>query len=155
MTRSPRPWCLRCPGPAISVATYTTAGITGCATRAWIRSRVVDAVLQVDHDGIAVEEWRNLRGGLLSISGFHAEEDEPGSAHRFGVSAGLDRNMLVEPGALEMQALRLECVDVDRPADERDLVPGARQHAAEEAAHCARAEHRHPDRSAVRHRRKV
>ena len=56
--------------------------------------------------------------------------------------------------AFEAQAPRLEGLHMERAADQRDLVPGARQHAAVIASHGARAEHRCADGFPVRHRRK-
>jgi hypothetical protein len=106
---------------------------------------VVDAVLQVDDDRVCSEVRRDLRGGLLGVGGFHAEEHEPGALHRRRLGARLDADQLVELLPLEMQARGAERIHVLRAADQRDAMPAAREHAAEKAADRARAEHRRVD----------
>ena len=103
---------------------------------------VVHAVLQVQHDGVCVEVRCDLFGGGLGVGRLHAEEDEARTAHRVRVDARLDRDVLVELEALEVQAGLAKGIDVQRPADQRDLVPCARQHAAVKAPDGAGAENR-------------
>ena len=88
----------------------------------------------------ASTEAAAVRGARLILFCVKSTDTEQAAAQ---IAPFLDADAIVVN--LQNGVDNTERIHVERPADQRDLVSRARQHAAEKAAHRARAEHRHPD----------
>lgn len=82
--------------------------------------------------------------GLGGIARFHADEDHIGRSGRGDVGRRMGGHAGVERARLNAQAVVADRIDMQRTANEHDLVAVQRQHAAVVAADRAGAEHCKP-----------
>ena len=101
---------------------------------------VVDAVLQAQHDRVRAQVRRDLARDRIGIGGLDAEEHEVGVAHCVEPGRRGDAQRLGATGHLQLQATRLDRLDVRRTRDQRDRVARAREHRAKKTADGAGAD---------------
>ena len=105
---------------------------------------IVDAVLQRQHDRLRRQAAGERLAGVFGVAGFHANENEIGPIDRNRVGCRAGGNAVAERRRIEQQAVGVDGLDMRPAADEQNVMPGAREQAAEIAADCACAENRDP-----------
>ena len=103
---------------------------------------IVATILQAqDHRFVA-----NIRPDLVTrtfgIARFHAEEHELRSFNGGGITIRLDAYVFIEGLGVHVQPVAGDCLNVLRTCDERHVVPGTGEHAAEIAADRTGTHHR-------------
>ena len=102
---------------------------------------VVDAVLHRQQQRVRAEVRRQRLRRRHRVGRLHAEQHQLRAAGRGGLGVGAQADLFVEHPRLHAQAVIADRRHVGRPPDQRHVMAGARQHAAEEAAHRAGAHH--------------
>ena len=144
ITSSPRPWCRTWPGPAISTATYTTAGMTRRASVAASRSALSTPFCRLS----TTASGERCGASCAAAPRYRwTSRSTARAAAPAAVEARCSRrhDALVERSRLHAQARRRNRVDVRRAPDQRDRVSRPREQPAVIAADRAGAHHRDLD----------
>ena len=92
--------------------------------------RIVDAILQAQDDGGAVEVRRHRGRGAIGIGGFDAKEHDLRAPKNAGIGARFDGDG-AKPGIhFQPQRVRAHGLDVRRPTDHSYFMPRQREHRA-------------------------
>ena len=112
---------------------------------------VIDAVLQRQHHGIGRKMRRDRARGLVRRRRFHAEQHQPRALNHRRLDTCRHGDLLAAAAQLQGQAVLANGVHMAWPADKRDRLAGAREHAAVVAADRARPHHRDLAENRVAH----
>ncbi len=132
ITSSPRPKWRTWPGPAMAVATYTTAAATGCAGPSTVRAR---SSLSTPFCSVSTSApgarwgWIWRAAASVSVDFTHSSTTSAPATALASVLASR-AHVFILRGGLQSQAVGLDRLHVGRAADERDGVRPARASSA-------------------------